>query len=47
MFGAQTCKGPTAPDEHINDEAHDDTLRALAALSLELTSDWAFENNAS
>ena len=45
MFGVQVCWGPTAADEHINDDAHAESAAALAALSPELIRAWALESN--
>jgi hypothetical protein len=45
MFGVQVCWGPTAADEHINDDAHAESAAALVALSPELIRAWALESN--
>ena len=42
MFGAHNCGGPTAADEHNNDDDHAESPLALLELSIELVRASAF-----
>jgi hypothetical protein len=45
MFGVQVCRGPTAADEHIKDDAQVEIVAALMALSPELVRAWTLDSN--